>query len=391
MTRSLKLTGWMLAASTILATQALASDDAVKLGVVLSLSGPGAVLGTEMRNGVDLAYETLGGKLGGETAELIYKDDQRKPELGKQAAEELTRSEDVDFIIGPSFSNVMMAMHRPVTRTDTILLSPNPAPGPLAGTDCNANYFAVPFQNDQPSEAIGSYLSAQGIENAYIIGPNYQAGRDVLEGFKRTFKGEIVNEVYTPLEQTDFSAELTAIRAAAPKTVMAFYPGGLGIQFVKQYAQAGLKDVAPLYTVFTIENGATLDAIGEAALGVYAATQWTYDLDNAANTDFVTAYKAKYNVLPSAFAAMAYDAVMLIDGSITEAGGMSDVTAVRDAMKTAPFASVRGDFAFGANNHPIQDMYLGVVIQGDDGKFIVSGQGLLAEDMVDAYAAECKM
>lgn len=366
-------------------------EEPVKVGLIFSLSGPGAVLGTEMQQGADLALEMLDGKLGGQEAELIYEDDQRKPDVGKQAAERLTRSEHVNFVIGSSYSNVMMAIHRPVVRSDTILISPNPAPAPLAGRQCNPNYFAVPFQNDQPSEALGSYLNAQGVKTAYILGPNYQAGRDIIGGFKRTFEGEIVGEVYTSLEQTDFSAELTSVEAKAPEAVFAFYPGGLGIQFVKQYDQAGMKATTPLYTAFTIFNGASLDAIGESGQGVYASTQWTVDLENPANEAFVAAYGEKHGTLPSAFAAMAYDAVRLIDGSITAAGGIDDMDAVRAAMKTAPFESVRGNFSFNNNNHPIQAMYLGEVQKGENGQYVLLNKEQIVDDMADSYAAECKM
>ncbi|MCZ4353741.1 ABC transporter substrate-binding protein [Roseovarius aestuarii] len=378
-----------VAASCLVASAAIAED--VKVGLILSLSGPGAVLGKEMRNGIDLAFEQLDGKLGGLDAELVFEDDQRKPDLGKQAAERLVRSEKVDFVIGPSFSNVMMAVHRPVVRTDTILISPNPAPAPLAGEDCNPNYFAVPFQNDQPSEALATYMNDQGIENVYILAPNYQAGRDVMEGFKRNFKGEILGEVYTSLEQTDFSAELTAMKSTAPQAVFAFYPGGLGIQFVKQYDQSGAKANTPLYTAFSIFNGAALEAVEAAGLGVYASTQWTYDLDNDANKQFVEAYTAKFGAIPSDFAAMAYDSVRLIDGSITAAGGVDDKAAVRDAMKTAPFESVRGSFAFNNNNHPVQSMFLGQVEQAESGQYVLANKATLAEDVQDFYAQDCKM
>ncbi|MEB8386718.1 ABC transporter substrate-binding protein [Rhodobacteraceae bacterium KMM 6894] len=377
------------AASCLAANAAFAED--VKVGLILSLSGPGAVLGEEMRNGVDLAFEQLGGQLGGLDAELIFEDDQRKPDIGKQAAERLVRSEKVDFVIGPSFSNVMMAVHRPVVRTDTILISPNPAPAPLAGKDCNPNYFAVPFQNDQPSEALGTYMNEQGIENVYLLAPNYQAGRDVMAGFKRNFKGEILGEVYTSLEQTDFSAELTAMRSTSPQAVFAFYPGGLGIQFVKQYDQSGTKATTPLYTVYSIFNGAALEAVADAGLGVYASTQWTYDLDNEANKQFVEAYEAKFGVIPSDFAAMAYDSLRLIDGSITAAGGVADMAAVRAAMKTAPFDSVRGDFAFNNNNHPVQTMLLGQVEQSETGQYVLKNKGTLVENVQDFYAKDCDM
>lgn len=369
-----------------------ASADTLDVGLIFSLSGPGAVLGSEMQKGADLALEVSGGKLGGQETRFIYEDDQRKPDLGKTAAEKLTRSEKVDFIIGPSFSNVMMAVHTPIVRSNTILISPNPAPADLAGASCNENYFAVPFQNDQPSEALGTYMNDKGITKVFVVVPNYQAGKDVVDGFKRTFKGEIVSEIYTGLEQNDFSAEMTEIKSKAPEAVLAFMPGGLGVQFVKQYDQAGLKPAADLYTIFTVFNGVSLEAIGAAADGVYSVDQWTYDLDNAANKEFVEAFKAKYGTLPSNFAAMAYDSVRLIDGAVTKAGGIADMDAVRKAMKEASFTSVRGDFAFNTNQHPIHSMYLAKVAQDEAaGGLAVRRESVIVEKMVDSFAADCSM
>lgn len=374
------------------AAPALAQDDPVKVGLILSLSGPGSVLGQEMQKGADLALEMLDGKLGGKAAEFIYEDDQRKPDVGKEAAERLTRSEDVDLVIGSSFSNVMMAIHRPITRAGKIVLSPNPAPAPLAGKGCDPNYFAVPFQNDQLAEAVGIHLTDKGVKSAFILAPNYQAGRDLLEGFKRTYKGEIVGEIYTPLEQTDFSAELTQVKSADPEAVFVFYPGGLGIQWVKQYAQAGMKEEIPLYSAFTYFNGAALNAIGEAGIGLQSAAQWTIDLPNQANQDFVAAFRAKYDSPPSDFAAMAYDTVRLIDSAVAKVeGNVDDTDALRAALHEADFASVRGEIKFNTNNHPIQNMYLAVVKDDGHGSFVAVSDGVIAENMIDSYVSECKM
>ncbi|SRR5690606_14376134 len=379
------------AVSVGLAMPAVAQETKIQVGLIFSLSGSGAVLGQEMKRGTDLAFELLDGKLGGIQAEFIYEDDQQKPELGIQAANKLVRSDRVDFVVGPSYSNVMMAIHGPVTRSKTFLLSPNPAPAPLAGAECDPFYFATPFQNDQTSEAIGQYVNDQGFKSVYILGPNYQAGRDFLAGFKRYFEGEIVGEVYTPLDQTDFSAELTKVRASNPDAVFVAYPGGLGIQFVKQYEQAGLKDQLPLFTAFTV-NGSVLPAMGEAALGVKSASHWAVNLDNPGNKRFVEAFEAKYGSVPSEFAAQAYDVIMLIDSAVAATGGnLDDPDAVRAAIKAANFESVRGEFTFNNNHHPIQDYYLLNVSKDDQGRLVQLSEGVIIEDFVDNYAKDCKM
>lgn len=344
-----------------------------------------------MKAGADLALEQLDGKLGGIPAEFIYEDGRRDPLVGKQAADKLVKSDQVDFVIGSSFSNVMMAIYGPITRAETFLISPNPGPAPLAGKRCNKYFFSVPFQNDQPAEAIGKYMTDNGFETAYILGPNYQAGKDILAGFKRTFGGKIVGEVYTPLEQTDFSAELSAVRAANPDGVFVFYPGGLGIQFVKQYARAGLKGEIPLGSAFTVDN-ATLLAQGEDAIGVMSALQWAIDMDNPANKRFVEGFRAKYDFLPAGYAQQAYDAVMLINGAVEMVGGnLDDKDALHAALLSAPFESTRGDFRFNTNQFPIHDMVLREVKQNEQGELIASYTGVIGEDMADPYASDCKM
>ncbi len=378
-------------AGLLLAAVPAAAQEKLTVGLIFSLSGPGAVLGQEMKRGTDLALELLGGKLGGRDAQFIYEDDQQKPEVGVQVAGKLVRSDRATFVVGPSYSNVMMAIHAPVTQSKTFLLSPNPAPAPLAGEKCDPYYFATPFQNDQPSEAMGKYVTDQGIKRVYIMAPNYQAGRDFLEGFKRNFKGEVLGEVYTPLNQTDFSAELTALRAANPEAVFVAYPGGLGVQFVKQFAQAGLSGKIPVYTAFTV-NGATLPAMGEAAMGVKSASHWALNLDNPGNKRFVPAFEKKYNTVPSEFAAQAYDVIMMIDGALKKTGGdTSNPDTLRAALKSANFESVRGSFAFNNNQHPVQNYYLLNVTKDAQGRLVQLSEKIVAEKLADTYAKNCKM
>ena len=387
-----KITKWVASAAlaAVFATGVHAQTDPIKVGFVLSLSGAGAVIGEDMRRGADLALKMMDGKIAGREVEFIYEDDQRKPEVGREAAEKLVNSEDVDAVIGASFSNVMMAIARPVTRSETLLLSPNPAPAPLAGAQCSRYYFATPFQNDQPSEAMGIHLNKEGLKSAFILAPNYQAGRDLLAGFKRTFEGDIVGEIYTPLDQTDFSAELTEIRSTDPEAVFVFYLGGLGVQWVRQYYQSGLIDTIPLTTAFVV-GGATLPAIGDAGLDVIAAGQWAYNLPNDANREFVKAYREAYGGTPSEFAAQAYDAVRLYANAVEKVGGnVEDTDAMRAAIAAADFQSVRGDFAFNTNQHPIHDMHLLKVVE-DGGEFVAAAQSVIVHDMPDSYVGECKM
>jgi branched-chain amino acid transport system substrate-binding protein len=376
--------------TTSFATPAYSADK-IKIGFMSTLSGTLASLGTNLRDGFNLGLDHLGGKIGGLTTEVIIEDDQAKPDVARQIADKFVEFNKVDVVTGILASNVMMAIHAPITNAKVVLISPNAGPSPVAGDQCSEYFFSTSWQGDNFSEAMGAYLQAKGTQNVYLMAPNYQAGKDVLTGFKRFFKSKPVAEVYTPLTQVDFSAELAQLRAAKPAAVFAFYPGGLGIQFVQQYVQAGLSTQIPLYTSYTIDN-LTLPAIGDAAIGMTLTASWNDDIDNAQNKKFVADFKKKYNYAPSFYSAQAYDAAMLLDSAVRKVGGkIEDKAAFLAALKAADFKSVRGNFKFNTNHFPIQDFYLGQVIKGDDGKPTIRLGERVLKDHHDAYAANCPL
>jgi branched-chain amino acid transport system substrate-binding protein len=373
-----------LASSPVLA-------EPVKIGFIATMSGPGGALGRDMLDGFRLGIEHTGGKLGGLEVELITDDDQLEPEVGLQIATRMIERDDVDVITGVVFSNVMMAIAKPVTTADVILISQNAGPSPLAGEQCLESFFATSWQNDQTHEAMGKYLQDIGVERLYVMAPNYQAGWDAVAGVKRYFEGEIVGEVYTTLNQPDYAAELAALRAAAPEATFVFYPGGMGVNFVKQYAQAGLQEMAPLYTAFTIDE-LTLDAQGDAALGNFASTFWTPELDNPINAKFVGDFSSTYGRTPSPYAAQGYDAALLLDSAIAKVGGdLADKAAFREALMAADFDSVRGDFSFNSNHFPIQAFYVRQVVETGDGSLGFKVVATPFDDHKDAYYQDCPM
>src|SRR5215467_6545545 len=335
------------AAAFTLATTAASAEDKLKIGLLTTLSGPPAVLGQQQRNGFQLAVKTLGGKLGGREVELIVQDDELKPDVAVSKAQGLVERDKVDFVVGPIFSNILGAILKPVTDSGTILISPN------AGT----------------SSFAGKYAQDNGIKKVFLIAPNYQAGKDSMNGFKHSFKGEIVDEVYVPLGQLDYSAELAKISAAAPDAIFAFVPGGMGVNFVKQFRQAGLADKIKFLSAFTVDE-ATLPAQQDAALGFFGGANWAPNLDNPQNKAFVAAYEKEYGAVPGSYAFQAYDAAQLIDSAVTAVkGNLADKDAVRAALKKADFKSLRGNFKFSHNHYPIQDFYLVKAAKRPDGKF----------------------
>ncbi|PSL17202.1 ABC transporter substrate-binding protein [Shimia abyssi] len=372
-----------LTAAAMMAGLAAAAQAEVKVGMITTLSGGGAGLGIDVRDGFMLAVK----QAGRDDLEVVIEDDQRKPDVAVQLADKMIQSEKVDVLTGIIWSNLAMAVVPAATAQGKFYLSPNAGPSALAGKGCHANYFNVAWQNDNLHEAAGAYASDTGFKNSFILAPNYPAGKDALTGYKRFFKGDLAGEVYTKLGQTDYAAEIAQIRASGADSVFFFLPGGMGISFLKQYADSGV-DLPVVGPAFSFDQG-ILQAVGAAALGVKNTSQWNKDIDNAANNAFVESFSAEYGRLPSLYASQGFDTANLLMSAMDKAD-VSDADAFRAALKAAEFDSVRGDFAFGDNHHPIQDIYVREVIQEGDvftNKIIATG----LSDHADAYAGDCKM
>jgi branched-chain amino acid transport system substrate-binding protein len=380
-----------LAAAAVLATSVQAADK-VKVGFIGTLSGPSAQPGVDIRDGFQLAVKLNGGRLGALPAEVLVGDDQFKPDVGRQLAEKYVRSDRVNFLTGMVFSNIMLAAAPIAWDNKVIYVSPNAAPSPLAGKDCNPYFFAAAWPNDAYHEAAGQHATNRGYKNAYLIAPNYQAGKDSLAGFKRYYKGQIVAEVYTQLGQLDYAAELAQVRAAKPEALYIFLPGGMGINFIKQFVAAGMSKDVPLIVPGFGSDQDIIRPVGDAMLGLFDTAHWAIDFDNAANKKFVAAFEKEYRRLPSVFAAQGYDTAMLIDAAVRDTKGkIEDTEAVRRALKAAKFASVRGAFKFNRNQMPIQNYYLRVVSKDSQGRLINKTMGTVFKDHGDAYVQDCKM
>ena len=385
-------------ASHIVAACALAfaasanAADKVKVGFISTLSGPSGALGIDIRDGFQLAVKMNGGKLGGLPAEVLVGDDQFKPDVGRQLAEKYVRSDRVNVLTGIVFSNIMLASAPIAFDNKLIYVSPNAAPSPLAGKDCNPYFFAASWPNDAYHEAAGQHATNRGYKNAYLIAPNYQAGKDSLAGFKRFYKGKVVAEVYTQLGQLDYAAELAQVRAAKPDALYIFLPGGMGINFIKQFVGAGMSKDVPLIVPGFGSDQDIIRPVGDAMLGLFDTAHWAMDLDNATNKKFVAAFEKEFKRLPTVFASQGYDTALLIDAAVRDAKGkIEDVEAFRRALKSAKFESTRGTFKFNRNQMPIQNYYLRVVAKDGQGRLVNKTIGTVFKDHGDAYVQDCKM
>ena len=386
MKRSARL--FALALSMLAALPAMAADKVIKIGYVNTFSGPAGVLGKQYRDAVDLAMEQLGGKMGGIPVQVIYGDDQLKPDIAKSVVERFIERDKVDLVAGFNFSNTLLAALDTATAANKIVISSNAGPSELAGERCSPLFFSVGHQNDGASESLGRYLKGRKIANVYALAPNYQAGKDMIAGFKRGFSGPMTGEVYTQLTQTDYAAELSQIRAANPAAVFVFMPGGNAINFVKQWAQAGLSSI-PLYSVYTVDH-ASLKPIGNAALGTLGVAQYVEDLPNAANKKFVADFTKRNGYPPSEYAAQAFDTAMLINSAvIATKGEVSDTKAFGEALMQAKFDSVRGNFKFNRNHMPIQNYYLRETVKVADGSLGFVTKETVSTAYQDFYVGRC--
>lgn len=383
-------------AATMLTTPALA--DEVKIGFVTTLTTGAAIIGNDMKNAVELAVEHMGGKMGDLDVNVIFGDDGFKPETGKQVTDKLVKQDDVDFVAGYIWSHVLLASRKSALDEGKFLISANAGPSPVAGKLCHENFFSTSWQNDQTPMALGEVLNQQGVKSIYIMAPNYAAGKDMVAGVERTYKGEVKGKDLTKWgadAQLDFSAELAKAKASGAEALWVFYPGAAGGAFIKQYNQAGLKDTMPLYTSFTVD-GLSLPRLQaanfDAVLGSKTTQEWDPSLDNAQNKRFVADFKAKHGTYPSFYAAQSYDAMFLIKSAVEAVGGnLDDMDGMRAAMKSANYDSVRGKYTYGNNHMPIQNFYLREVVTDADGNWTTKVVATVYEAHQDPYAAECAL
>ncbi len=382
----------LLCAVAVLAAVPVQAVEPVKIGMITTLSTKAGYLGEDIRDGFQLAIQQEDGKLGGVPVKLLVEDDGRKPEKAKQIAERFIQRDKVKLMTGIVFSNVAIAVVPKVVRDGVIYISANAGPSLLAGKGCHPNYFNVAYQNDNIDEVVGKYVTESGFKNVYLLAPNYPAGKDHLTGFKRYYEGAIAGEVYTKLGQSDYAAEIAALRAAKPDAVYFFLPGGMGINFIKQYAQAGLSQDIPVFGPAFSFDERLLQAVKDSALGVKNGSQWSHDLDNPANRQFVAAFRKAYGRTPTLYASQGYDAARLIGSGLKAVGGdVSRTDALRQAIRQADFESVRGKFAFSANQHPVQDLYIREVVRAADGTYTNKTLKAVFTDHSNVYVEECKM
>ena len=392
MTVRVRSLGSVALAAAILFSGPVSAADTVKVGLLSTLSGPGAALGVDIRDGFALGVQHSGGKLGGLKAEVIVADDQFNPEAARQTAERLIKRDKVDFMTGVVFSNIMLAVGQPIFQSKTPYIGANAAPSQYAGEQCNPYFFSVAWQNDNMHEAMGKTVKDKGYKKVALLAPNYPAGKDALTGFKRYYTGPVAAEIYTPLSQLDFGAELSQIRASGADALYIFMPGGLGVNFIKQFVGSGLNKDMPLFVPGFSADEDIIRAVGEPMLGMFNTSQWAHDLPNAANKRFVADFQKAYGRMPTLYASQGYDAARLLDAAVRDVkGNLDNKEALLKAIKSARFDSVRGAFKFNTNQFPIQDYHLRTIVKDAQGRLTNKTVSTVFKNHADAYVSQCKM
>jgi branched-chain amino acid transport system substrate-binding protein len=368
-----------------------AVSETLKIGFMASLTGPMGSISQDARDGFLLAVEQHGGKLGGMETEVVVEDDSLKPELAVSHAQKFIESDEVHFVVGMISSNILQAVFQPIAESETFMIGVNAGTSIYAGSKCSPFFFSTSSENNQVPETMGKHAQDAGHKRIVMLVPNYQAGRDAVEGFRRHYRGEVLEEMFVPIGHLDFASELSRIRALEPDALLVFMPGAMGVTLVRQFKQSGMAESLPFLSVWTVDE-TTLPATQQAAVGLYSASQWAPDFNIKANLEFVRLFKAKYGRSPSAFAAQAYDAALLIDSAVATVGhDLADKDKLRQALRAANFASTRGSFRYNTNHFPIQDYYLVQAEQLPDGSYATAVKEKVFEDHADLKAADCPM
>ncbi|MGO9849306.1 MAG: ABC transporter substrate-binding protein [Methylocella sp.] len=368
------------------------AQEPIRIGFISTFSGPQGVLGQELLDGFKLGLRHVGGKLGGRPVELIQGDDQAKPDVGRQVADMMIERNRVHIITGINFSNVLLALAKPSLDAGAFVISVNAGPSQYAGSQCHPHFFAAAFQNDTMTGPMGIYLTKQGAQNIYVMAANYPAGKDMVAGFKREFKGTLAGEVYTTFGQLDYAAEISELRSKNPGGVFFFYPGGMGINFIKQFAQAGLKDQIPMYVGGGVVDQTILPAVGDAAIGIRAVANWSEFLDNPASRKFASDFETEHHRIPSPYAAGAYDTVLMLEAALKSIGGqIENKEAFRQSLENVKFDSVRGFFRFNTNHYPIQNFYLTEIMKDAKGRVVAGLRDVIVREYADPDVSQCKM
>ena len=386
-----------LTAASVFVAPAMAAEK-IRIGFVTTLTTPAAVIGIDMKQSVELALEHIGNKMGGKEVEVVFEDDGFNPKTGRTKSEKLAKDPSITFVAGYIWSHVLLASKKVVLDNNKFLIISNAGASAVAGKECNKNMFSTSWQNDQTPMAMGEVLNQRGVKSIYIMSPNYAAGKNMVTGVERTFKGKVLGKDLTKWGkgmQLDFSAELAKAKASGAEALFVFYPGKAGGALIKQFQQAGLRGKMDLYTVFTVDSVSLPNlqkAKLEGVLGSYNTMFWSPDLDNPANKRFVADYKKKYGRYPAHYGAQSYDSIMLIKSAMDAVNGdVKDMDGIRAALKKANYASVRGPYTYGNNNMPIQNFYLRQVVKDADGNWANKIIATVYKDHQDPYAKECPM
>lgn len=348
-----------------------AGDSTVKVGLLVAESGVYSSVGRDMANGFKLYLEQHGNKLGGKKVDLVTVDEGGTPQSGVAGVTRLVQQDQVDTLVGIVAGPTAAGGRDIIDSAGVPTLMGNTGSVALGKDEKSDWIWRASYDNGDPGRALGSYMAQDpSAGKFFLIGSDYSGGHETLGGFKQTFPADrIAGELYTPFGTTsDYSSYLSQIRASGAQNVFCFYAGGEAIEFTKQFNQFGLSGKVNLYSAGFLTEGAALDAEGQAALGVYNATRYNWDIDTPVNKKFEPAYEKKYGNVPTVYAATMYDVGVMLDKALGNVKGSVSRQAINDAIKNlGTVQGARGSLHFDSTHTVVQNHYLTQVKQTDKG------------------------
>jgi branched-chain amino acid transport system substrate-binding protein len=343
--------------------RARAQGGPVKIGLVLPYTGVYAELGTSITQAMELVFARENWTVAGRKIEMIKEDDEMKPPVGVRKTEKLIDSDKVDILTGPVHSGILMGMRDKVHNSKTILIVSNAGADAISRDRCSKWIFRTSFSNWQPCQPMGGWVAKNVSKEAFLIAPNYQAGKDMMGAFQETYTpagGKVVSEDYPKLGETDYAPYLTKIKQSGAKAVFAFFSGTDAVNFVKQYSQFGLKEGIKLTGAGFLTEPDVLPAQGAAAIGVLTGHFYTPLLDNPVNHRFVKEFRDKfYGKMPDGFACQGYDTAEVIVRALKAVNGNTqDKDKLVAAIAATEFDSPRGRFRFDPKTHNVIQPYI---------------------------------
>ncbi|MBC7953081.1 MAG: ABC transporter substrate-binding protein [Rhodospirillaceae bacterium] len=369
-----------------------ASDPSIVVGVVATLTGPGALAGQDLVDGFNLALKQLGGRFSNQEVRVVLADDKGSPDIARQQVKRLMDRERLDMVLTGVSAPSLATIIKPLVDARLFVLNLDQSPPALSGAECSQFLFSLAAPVDGLHEAMGQYLAAEHIRRVVVVGPQTGVTNDAVAALKRTFPGEVVAVLSPHPGAATFAPELDHIKQLKPDAIYSLLTGGMGGGFVRAWGASPLKGEIPLFPLWPAVERQMLPAMADAAQDMISIGTWGNDLDSIPNRRLNADFEMEFGRPPSTWAAQGYDAAFLVDSALKATNGKtSNEDALRTALRRADFISARGSFKFNTNQFPVLNYYLRKVSRDAKGRPTHEMRGVVLKEWRDRQAHSCPM